>query len=58
MKKTDADTIVWSMYDPNFVDWLFYTYKTVEQMPNKRIVNLMYSAFIKGKDAGANLTHI
>ena len=52
MKKTDADTIVWSVYDKDFVDWLFYIYKTEEQMPSKRIIGLMSAAFAKGKDVG------
>lgn len=52
MKKTDADTIVWPNYDQDFVDWLFYIYETTEQMPDKRTVNLMASAFARGKETG------
>ena len=52
MKKTDADTIVWSVYDQDFVDWLFYYFETVEQMPDREIINLMSAAFNRGKKDG------
>ena len=52
MKKAEADTINWSIYDRDFVDWLFYTYVTVEQMPSKKIIILMSVAFAEGKDTG------
>ena len=54
MKKTDADTIVWSVYDKEFVEWLFYYFETVEQIPNKRTIGLMSAAFNKGKKSGYN----
>lgn len=52
MKKTDADTIIWSRYDQDFVEWLFSIYETVEQMPSKRVIEFMAAAFFKGKKQG------
>lgn len=54
MKKTGADIVCWDVYDQDFVKWLFSIYKTVEQMPSKRIIGLMAAAFNKGKDSGYN----
>ena len=52
MKKTDADTIVWSNYDKDFVDWLFFIYETVDKMPPKGIIEFMAEAFYAGRKQG------
>lgn len=45
-------SIDWELYDKEFVKYLFYLFESEEDMPKRKIIDLMALAFAKGKDVG------